>query len=320
MSSFIKLQEKSILHVPLDKYEQNFTFYINGKEYKTNRLIADMLSPKISKYHKIDPTINEYKIDTKARGDFNKIINLCKFEKEEITKNEIPFLLEIIEKLESTKEFIQIEIESQQKEKINSIEKAINLLQEHQKHQQFYSDEIEKEIEYISTNFSEIFKEEQKRIEIQNQMKMIDYEILERIISHSNLQLDKEDDLIDIINELYLNDNKYVNLYSYVYFNNITTSKMKEFLEIFEYNDITREIWNCFSNRLSQEIIKPKSKEHKNRYKNQEKKSEKVSTNKPPIEIYYSNQKFDGIINYLRKQSSIKNEINISYSSKKKQQ
>ena len=33
--------------MPLDRYEKNFSFIVNGQEIKTNRLIADFLSPII---------------------------------------------------------------------------------------------------------------------------------------------------------------------------------------------------------------------------------------------------------------------------------
>ena len=194
----------------------------------------------------------------------------------------LSFFLEILANLESTKGFIQIELGPQQKEEINSIEKAFDLLQEHQINEQFYSEEIEREIEYISTNFSEIFNEDQKGLEMKNKMKTI--EILERIISHTSLRLDNEDSLIDFINELYFDDKKYVNFYSYVYFNNVTSSKMNEFLQIFSYNDITHEIWDSLSIRLSQEIIN--LKEQKIRYK------KPIGTNKPNKIISYSNQYF----------------------------
>ena len=50
--------------IPFDKYENNFTFIVNGNEWKTNRLIADLLSPIIRKYHYQDQTIDQFVINT----------------------------------------------------------------------------------------------------------------------------------------------------------------------------------------------------------------------------------------------------------------
>ena len=47
MKSFIKFEERSILHVPIHNYEQTFTFIINEEEFHISQLGADLLSPKI---------------------------------------------------------------------------------------------------------------------------------------------------------------------------------------------------------------------------------------------------------------------------------
>lgn len=49
MIDSVKLQESSILHVPFQNYENNFTFIVNNERFPTNRLVADLISPKISK-------------------------------------------------------------------------------------------------------------------------------------------------------------------------------------------------------------------------------------------------------------------------------
>ena len=64
-SSIIKLLPTSILNVPLPKYDNDFTFIVNGKEFLTNRITADLLSPKICKIHFDDPTIKSFTINTK---------------------------------------------------------------------------------------------------------------------------------------------------------------------------------------------------------------------------------------------------------------
>ena len=74
MSSFInrlQLKTSSILNVPLQSYFDDFSFIVNGKEYKTSRLISDLLSPKICEIHANDPTFDIFTIKTQQKGDFS---------------------------------------------------------------------------------------------------------------------------------------------------------------------------------------------------------------------------------------------------------
>lgn len=75
----IQLKLSSIENIPFQIYDQDFSFFVNGKEYQTPRIISDLLSPKICKIHSIDPTFNEYIINTHNSGDFSHIIQLINF-------------------------------------------------------------------------------------------------------------------------------------------------------------------------------------------------------------------------------------------------
>ena len=100
-TSKLQLKESSILNVPLQIYEKNFTFIVNGEEFKTSQLISDLLSPKISKMHATDPTIDNYTLNTKHPGNFSNILQLANFKQLNIPKNEILFVVEILENLET---------------------------------------------------------------------------------------------------------------------------------------------------------------------------------------------------------------------------
>ena len=88
--SYLKLSESSIRKVPLCTYDE-FIFIVNGKEFKTSRIISDLLSPKICKLHLCDPTISQYSISTKYQGDFSLILNLTSFEKQEYSVDDFFF-------------------------------------------------------------------------------------------------------------------------------------------------------------------------------------------------------------------------------------
>lgn len=57
MSDFNQIQLKTtrISNIPLEKYEKNFTFIVNGEQFQTNRIIADLISPQVCKFHINDP-------------------------------------------------------------------------------------------------------------------------------------------------------------------------------------------------------------------------------------------------------------------------
>ena len=61
--------------------------------------IKRVLSPKISKIHLSDPTINKFSINTRTKGDFQNFLNLQNFEETSLNENDIPFYNELIEEL-----------------------------------------------------------------------------------------------------------------------------------------------------------------------------------------------------------------------------
>ena len=75
----IKLQTSCILNVPFEVYGNNFSFIVNDKEYKTNKIVADLISPYISKIHSTDPTFDKFHIKTKQQGDFSNVLQFINF-------------------------------------------------------------------------------------------------------------------------------------------------------------------------------------------------------------------------------------------------
>jgi urate oxidase len=57
---------------------KDFTFIIGNDRYQCAWFIADFLSPKMSRFHAVDPSIEEIAIETKITSDgFNKFISSC---------------------------------------------------------------------------------------------------------------------------------------------------------------------------------------------------------------------------------------------------
>lgn len=68
------LNKEDIKNIPFQKYNKDFTFIVNGNPYKTNRIFADIISPKVRNLHFSDESTNEYHINThKSSNTINKI-------------------------------------------------------------------------------------------------------------------------------------------------------------------------------------------------------------------------------------------------------
>lgn len=294
----LKLKTSSVLQLSLQSYSNDFSFIVNGEEFKTSRVISDLLSPCISKIHLNDPTFNRITINTQNQGHFSYILNLINFEINNIPNDEIPFLSEIIkflgnENIEIDNEAINNEITS---------DNVFLLLKKHEKFLQFYSKFYQNEIDFIAANFFELADTHE------NDLLTLSKETLFNVIDNIHFQLKDEDQLIKLINKLYSKDSTFSELFEKVVFENVSISTMKEFIDIYDVNDITNETWNSISKRLVFEI-KTNEIINEKRYKKKKTRG---------IEIFKKeNEDFNGIINYLRKKESgsIEDFIDITSSS-----
>ena len=94
----IQLKTERITKIPLKNYEQDFTFIVNHKEYKTSKLTSQLLSPIICDMNVNDASIDTIEIHTRHEGDFQKFVELINFERISIeNENEVSFFNEIFE-------------------------------------------------------------------------------------------------------------------------------------------------------------------------------------------------------------------------------
>ena len=276
----IVLKFSSILNVPLQNYCNDFTFVVNNQEFKTNRLIADLLSPKISQIHLNDPTCDRFIIHTQCKGDFSHILQLIKFNELSIPTNEIEFFNEIIEEFGYANFDITIS-----EEPINfTIDNVFSHIKNYGKKNSFSKRRYQSAIEFISAHFTEVIDSHQE------EMFQLEDDVLDDVLSHPKLKLNTEDELLSFLNELYQKDSKFSILYKHVIFENITSCCMKEFIGIFDYNDLDFPVWQVLSVRLQSELKDDKKSDNlKDRYKD---KSIKTF-------LHDTNNEFNGIFNYL---------------------
>lgn len=296
----LELKPACILSVPLKKYAKDFLFIVNDEEFRTSRIIADLLSPIISKLHISDPTIDNFTINTNSQGNFSQILSLIEFNEKQFSDNEIPFILEVIEILGNESIEYQEEIEDL------TVDNVFKFIKKHEKFPKFYSKQLSIEIDLISSHFNELCEKQER------DFLSISIDTLISILNSNKLQLDSEDQLLKFVNKIYHFNSKYSMIYETVIFENATPEMMSEFISLYDVSDINKTVWNCLSKRLEKEI---KIDNRENCIQKVERRYKEIQ-NKGLIFPVKENE-FDGILNYLKKISNDETckEVNIeSYS------
>lgn len=283
--SKIQLRPESISDVPLQIFEQDFTFIVNGEEFKTSRLISDLLSPKISQMHSSDPTIDTFLIDTHHKGNFSILYRLLNFKENDFSSDEFFFISEVLESLGNA----HIDFFDGQDD-INT-DNVLSLIANHTKYEKIYSKSIQKEIDFISLNFSQLFES----IENEEKFSNLSINTILSILDNKNLRLNDEDQLLRFVNKLYLKDSKISPLFEKVQFINLSKNAIKEFFEIYDFNDISGLMWN----KLAEMLIG---------------RSDSKSEEKGITFSVEEKKLLSGIINYILNKSSI-NDIDVTSSS-----
>ena len=301
--SKIQIKPSCILNVPFQIYDKDFSFIVNGEEFKTSRFLSDLLSPILCRIHINDPTVDTFVINTQHAGNFSRILNLFNFKENEVDDNEFPFIKEVIEKLGN--ETIECKIEEEETEITE--DNAFTLMKIHEKNRFFYKEKIERGIEFISSHLNEFIEKRSEEIE------SLCIDTLMRILKSDKIKLSTEDQFMKFVNKLYLKSSEYSILYETVLFENISPETMKEFTSIFDINDATMMTWKRICGRLEGELKTDEKNKEQNRYK------------KPPNgfqEIKFNGEEsgaFKGIIRHLANECggnvSDKNEVIVTSSS-----
>lgn len=280
-----KLDTSCILTVPFQIYEKDFTFIVNGEEFKTNRLIASLISPKISKMQTNDPTISQFTIETQNKGNFQPFLNLINFQQNHFQLEDIPFIEEVVGILGSDYlSFVHPESQSE-----ITTDNVFDQIIKHISYPNVNSQLIQEDIELIASQFYQINQDM-----LIEKFEILNIDVIRRILTSPQLMLKSEDQLVSIINELYLKDPDFSVLYEYVNFEYISEVKMFEFLSIFNIDDLTNSTWKKISNRLLKKVLAIESIKG-NRYFNVKNNVDEVIIQIPSKG---SNQ-LDGIIRYI---------------------
>lgn len=240
-----ELNVTSLLAIPFHLYDDDFTFIVNDQEFKTCRLIAHLLSPKIIQNQISDPTNSQFVIKTRSKGNFQSFLDIFKNQQIHFPASEKTFIEEVINILGNT----SFTFHHPQNSSEATLDNIFNQLSQNLTHPVINSHLIQENIDFISSHFYE-FKEE----DLIEKFRDIEIEYIEKVLDNSKLRLDTEDQLISFVNKLYSIDTKFSTLYEFINYNIISEVEMTNFLSIFNIDDLTTSTWRKISERLLTKI------------------------------------------------------------------
>lgn len=298
-SSNFSISPDSLKNIPFQMYDKDFTFIVNGKRYKTNRIIADTLSPLLQQLHYTDKSIDEFIINTKPcnkqmfndisdKDYFEDFLKLGTFQNIEVDSIRQHLFSEYFYMLKNTNEFFRIQPNYLQGlTEGNAIERLILLTNVISKFGESFfqkTNPINEIISFVSSRFESINKEK---------IKQLDINIIEQIISNKSLKLIDEDSLLQFILNLYEEDHSYSRLFEYVLFFNVSNKMLEKFINCFDIDDINSIIWKsiCYRLRLSKVEYFRNSKRYNDTENNQLFLIKEFSCRK--------SHEFEGIMKYL---------------------
>lgn len=299
------LSYDNIKEIPFNKYEKNFTFIVNGKRYDTSRYIADLLSPIIRRSHYTDESLDSFNIkyykedmmnnDSSSNEEdyFNEFLSLTEFNKKTINEAELKHYIEYFIQLGNMKEFLRLQPEKTSLTEINPgnvIDRLSNLIQIIKAMNTNMKTETDTEIDeiYCNSNIKEMIKFASSHFSdiCKDQIKSLPIEMIREILNEETLEIEDEDSLLNFILELYLEEDKYSNLFEYVNFSNLSKESLNKFIENFNIDDINQVIWeSIFESHFG---LNEKEYSGNKRYKTSMKTFE-----------HDSNKEFDGIMRHL---------------------
>lgn len=265
---------KNIVSIPCGESCENensngadiFTFIFGGNEIKMNRLLADFVSPRVSRLHTIDPTANSI--------DFTEIIQKIPNSNEIFTPDMLNIFVQLskgesadIDSSMSHKlRLLAVLLENQEisdkmnqlypiKESETDVETCIRNLQyfdcyktlnsfNNSFNNQFY-------VDFISSHFYSIEKP---------LLLSLSKTVIYSILSSSQLKLLNEDSLLDFINQLFsIEQNKNDDgdglnktaFYELVDFSELSDQKFKEFIDAFNPSELSVALWQKLSKMMA---------------------------------------------------------------------
>lgn len=251
--------------------DENFQFIIGKHEINMNRIYADFISPRVSKMHSFDSTVdslcfNDFiyrteQIDTVFTPELIENFKLMSkgkaIEVDENMAHQIKILSVLLDNEEIFNQMNQMFPFESKKDKFNDYLQFIGFF--NTKKSNFFKFNNNQLFDIISSNF---FSFDEKKL------LQLPIPILYSIISNKNLKVSNVDSLFDFINTLFKgkqNDGetdekkweiKQTLFYEKINVNELSENKFHELLQKIDSNEISRFLWEKLRNCMKTQYIK----------------------------------------------------------------
>ena len=262
--------------------DQEFVFYVGGKEYHTTKSVAVFLSGRVARLMELDKTMDTISINVDDREDiFNLLLSLADGEILSIEENGL-------QRKDRIAVFAKLASELENRELVNMVEEicaldepislANAIAQLRNRH--MLSMSITDEVTFVASHIQEVVFDER------NVLEALGAELSWLVLTNPSLSISDEDWLLDQILDCPGAEYRY--LVSCVQFDLLSIDGIAKFLDHFSLEDINAQTWAalCKRLRLSVNAARPS-------------KSNDASGNVSTYE--YKGDPFDGIIAQLGK-------------------
>jgi hypothetical protein len=232
----VSLSAKGLQNLPINQYDNNFTFVVGDNRYSCPLVLAQFLSPRLCHLHTSDITIRELEIATEdPHGYFSKVLSLGRGEIVSLGDDEKLFVQSIGSEFSNPELSFLSFLTISEDVSMETICSRLHSLSES-------GSTHSAESEFAASHFYEFSVSDCRNL---------GFPVLYSILSSPNLILHNEDSLLEIIREL-SKDESYFSLLEFVRFEFLSVGLMQSVIEWIStsFELLTFPIWESLSKRL----------------------------------------------------------------------
>ena len=238
---------KGMSFVNLDRGDDDFEFvFCDEKVIRVHSVLAEFVSPKISRLRRFDPFYNDYVFKNDIPGMFEALELLIQSLQSGhaflVEPSNIAGLVHISQELENS-ELLSSLLGMAQAESL-SLEEAILLLPRGIDLWTVFSPGLGNLRDFIASHFYEIDKEI---------LDNLDLETAQLLLLSPSLRIKDEDSLYDFVRSRSESDLRFASLFEFVYFESVSADRLEDFASFANENlleNISSGIWTRICSRL----------------------------------------------------------------------
>lgn len=260
--------------------EDIFHFIIGENDIEMNRFFADFISPRVSRLHQSDPTINslylndyiqasekiaEITSDSGLINNFRQISKGYSIEINEDMSHKMRILSILIENKELYEKMNELFPISTTEANLDSCLQYLQYFDTYKNNDFFYQTISNQAIfDLIASHFYTIEK---------TKLLKLPKTILYSILSNKNLILKNEDSLLDFIDQIFANPKSNKNdflpklsFYELIEFESLSDKKFNELVDNIKLNEMTHLLWEKFRECLHHQFANSMKNDNETRY------------------------------------------------------